>query len=186
VKPVNVDFRLVTATNRDLQQMMSRGEFRTELYYRLSTMSIAIPPLKARTEDIELLVRHFLKTLGHSHLQINQEAMEALIAYNWPGNVRELKNVIERAVSLTDDNVIGLEQLTTDVLQMGCGGEDLYGDSDNFLVDEMARFEKSVLERALRLNKGNMSKTSKKLGISRSTLYEKCGRYRLLKPSPNS
>ena len=64
VKPVNVDFRLVTATNRDLQQMMSRGEFRTDLYYRLSTMSIAIPPLKARTEDIELLVRHFLKTLG--------------------------------------------------------------------------------------------------------------------------
>jgi transcriptional regulator with PAS, ATPase and Fis domain len=183
VKPVNVDFRLVTATNRDLQQMMSRGEFRTDLYYRLSTMSIAVPPLKARTEDIELLVRHFLKTWGHSHLRVNQEAMDALSAYNWPGNVRQLKNVIERAVSLTDDNVIGLEQLTTDVLQMGCGGEYVYGNSDSFLVDEMARFEKSVLERALRLNKGNMSKTSKKLGISRSTLYEKCGRYGLLNPS---
>ncbi len=184
VKPISVDFRLVTATNRDLKQMMSRGEFRADLYYRLNTMSISVPPLKARTGDIELLVRHFLKDLGHSHLEVSQEAMNALITYNWPGNVRELKNVIERAGSLADDNTIGLNQLTTEVLQMGCGGEHLYGKSDRLLVDEMARFEKSVLERVLYLHKGNMSKSSKKLGISRSTLYEKCSRHNLLHSSP--
>lgn len=186
VKPISVDFRLITATNRDLKQMMSRGEFRTDLYYRLSTMSILIPPLKARTGDIELLVQHFLKDLGHSHLEVSQEAMNALLTYNWPGNVRELKNVIERAGSLAGNNTIGLDQLTTEVLQMGCGGEHLYGDSDSLLVDEMARFEKSVLERTLLLHKGNMSKTSKKLGISRSTLYEKCNRHNLLPSSPRS
>lgn len=186
VKPISVDFRLITATNRDLKLMMSRGDFRADLYYRLSTMSIVIPLLKARTGDIELLVRHFLKDLGLSHMRVTPEAMNALTTYNWPGNVRELKNVIERAGSLAGENIIGLDQLTTEVLQMGCSREHLYEESDSFLVDEMARFEKTILERTLLLYKGNMSKSSKKLGISRSTLYEKCRRHDLLSSSPKT
>ncbi len=182
VKPQKVDFRLVAATNRDLKEMMGRGEFRDDLYYRLSTMSVDIPPLSKRGGDIELLVKHFLSASDHGDIQISPEAMEALGSYNWPGNVRELKNIVERAVSLSEDNVIGLEQLPAEVLQMGCASEDLFGNSDSLLADEMARFERAVLERAMRLNKGNMSKTAKILGVSRSTLYEKCRKHRLLAP----
>jgi transcriptional regulator with PAS, ATPase and Fis domain len=182
VKPMKVDFRLVAATNRDLKEMMGRGEFRDDLYYRLSTMSVDIPPLSKRSGDIELLVKHFLEVQDQKGMRVSAEAMEALGSYNWPGNVRELKNVIERAVSLSEGNLISLEQLPVEVLQMGCAGEDMSENSDSLLAGEMARFERAVLERAMRLNKGNMSKTAKILGVSRSTLYEKCHKHGLLAP----
>ncbi len=180
VKPVQVDFRLVAATNRDLRGMMRRGEFRDDMYYRLSTMSVEIPPLHQRSQDIPLLVRHFLAALDRPEMEVSPEAMAALGSYTWPGNVRELKNVIERAVSLADEQLIDLEHLPREVLQMGCGDQALSGTSDSLLAEEMARFERGILERALSLNRGNMSKTAKILGISRSTLYEKCRRHGLL------
>ncbi|MBU1274036.1 MAG: sigma 54-interacting transcriptional regulator [Proteobacteria bacterium] len=179
VKPVAVDFRLVAATNRDLKEMMRRGEFRDDLYYRLSTMAVGIPPLSQRGGDIEVLVRHFLLAMDHPELPVNPQAMDALKSYSWPGNVRELKNVIERAVSLSEGKEIGLEQLPREVLHLGAEDSQVYEDSDSPLVEQMARFEKRALERALRLNLGNMTKTAKMLGISRSTLYEKCRRFDL-------
>lgn len=182
IKPVHVDFRLVTATNRNLKQMMEQEKFRADLYYRLSTMSIAVPPLKDRSGDVELLVRHFLNSLGHSTIRVSPGAMDAMNAYNWPGNVRELKNVIERAVSLAENRVIHPEHLTPDVLQVGYRNNHVYENPNSFLGDQVAEFEANVLKKALIINKGNMSKTSKKLGISRSTLYEKCKRYGLLTP----
>ena len=122
VKPVSVDFRLVAATNRDLKEMMRRGEFRDDLYYRLSTMAVETPPLSQRSEDIKLLVRHFLTAMDHPELPVSPPAMEALLTYGWPGNVRELKNVIERAVSLSEGREIGLEQLPREVLAAGARG----------------------------------------------------------------
>lgn len=179
VKPVQVDFRLVAVTNRDLLEMMRRGEFRNDLYYRLSTLSVKIPPLKKRREDIGLLVGHFLSAMGHPELQIKPDVMERLTSYHWPGNVRELKNVIERAVSLQEGGVIGLEQLPGEVMQMGLGGGQAFGIGDSPLAEEIARFEKTILERTMRLNRGNMTKSAKMLGISRSSLYEKCHRHKL-------
>lgn len=180
VKPQKVDFRLVAATNRDLKGMMDRSEFRDDLYYRLSTMSVNIPPLSKRDGDISLLARHFLSSIDHPELRFSPQALVALNSYGWPGNVRELKNVIERAVSLTDGGVIGLEQLPAELLKVDRGPQQVSGLSDSLLVDEMAWYEKTVLERSLGLNKGNMSKTAKILGISRSTLYDKCRRHGIL------
>lgn len=180
VKPVPVDFRLVAATNRDLKEMMARGEFRDDLYYRLSTMTVRIPPLCEREGDLVLLADHFLRVLEHPDMRISAEVMDIFSSYSWPGNVRELKNVIERAVSLADKNLIEAAHLPRELLRDGNAQERVLGKPDTLLSDEMARHEKAVLERALGLNQSNMSKTSKKLGISRTTLYEKCRRYGLL------
>ena len=177
VQPLLVDFRLVAATNRDLQKMMRQGKFRDDLYYRLNTLALDIPPLAKRPGDINLLVDHFLNVSGREKISVSDETRQVLNAHSWPGNVRELKNVIERAVSLTSGNLIEPEQLPPEVFNDCSDNLQVYGISDNPLADEMARFEKSLLERALSVNDGVMSKTAKKLGISRSTLYEKCRKY---------
>jgi transcriptional regulator with PAS, ATPase and Fis domain len=183
IQPIHVDFRLVAATNRDLQEMMRHGKFRDDLYYRLSTMSVVMPPLTERTGDIDLLVKHFLAAMDRREIQVSKEAKEFLNAYNWPGNVRELKNVLERAVSLADHGVINPEHLPA-VMRKDCVETGrAYDFSDTRLADELARFEKALLERAISNNDGVMSKTSKKLGISRSTLYEKCRKHGILAPS---
>ncbi len=181
-----VDFRLVAATNRDLREMMRHGKFRDDLYYRLSTMSVEIPSLNKRTGDIDLLVKHFLSVLDRSETQVSPEARKVLNTYNWPGNVRQLRNVIERAVSLAEKGVIEPEHLPAEIDQDCIDSDRLYGFSDTSLADEMARFEKALLERALSMNNGVMSKTAKKLNISRSTLYEKCRKHGVMSHSPKS
>ncbi len=185
-RPMPVDFRLVAATNRDLREMMRHGKFRDDLYYRLSTMSVEIPSLNKRTGDIDLLVKHFLSVLDRSETQVSPEARKVLNTYNWPGNVRQLRNVIERAVSLAEKGVIEPEHLPAEIDQDCIDSDRLYGFSDTSLADEMARFEKALLERALSMNNGVMSKTAKKLNISRSTLYEKCRKHGVMSHSPKS
>jgi len=144
VKAMDVDFRLVAATNKGLREMIHRNEFREDVFYRLNkglremihrnefredvfyrlnTMTVEIPALSERTDDISGLVHFFLKSSGNGHMEVSEAVIQMLECYSWPGNVRELKNVVAQA---------------------------------------------------LRLNNGNMSKTAKLLGISRSTLYEKC------------
>ncbi len=179
VKSVQVDFRLVAATNRNLKEMMSRGEFREDLYYRLCTMTVEIPPLSQRCEDIAPLVEHFLKALDRPGARLSPRAIEALETYSWPGNVRELKNILERALSLADGSVIDLEHLPAEVFNIYQAEMSLSDLSDSSLSAEMARYEKMILGRALGLSQGNMSKAAKILGISRSTLYEKCRKYGL-------
>lgn len=180
VQPVQIDFRLVAATNRDLKAMMRQGQFRDDLFYRLSTMSIEIPPLMKRVEDIGPLVEHFLRSLDRPSMRLSLAARQTLEKYAWPGNVRELKNVLERALSLSEGEVIDLEHLPPEVLRNNLPRSQVSGISDNGLAEELARCEASILEQTLRLNQGNMSKTAKILGISRSTLYEKCRRYQML------
>lgn len=180
VKSVKVDFRLVAATNRDLAEMMSQGNFRDDLYYRLSTLAVRIPPLSHRTGDIPLLVEHFLSALDRPEMKLTTEAKAALEANDWPGNVRELKNVIERAVSLAEGRRMDIQHLPPEALQLGGRDSDLSGKPDTLLAQEMARHERQVMENALRLTRGNMSKACKLLGISRTTLYEKCKRHNLL------
>jgi len=179
VRAIHVDFRLVAATNRDLPDMIKKRRFRADLYYRLNTMTVTVPPLKERAEDIPLLVARFLKDLDSSEKHMSTEAMSALMQYHWPGNVRELKNMVERAVSLVEGKVIDLEQLPCEVLQEECKPVGVSGHPDTFLSDELAIFEKTLIVERLAYNKGNMSKTSKSLGISRSTLYEKCNKHNI-------
>lgn len=177
VKPKTVDFRLIAATNRNLSEMMARGDFREDLYYRLNAMTVSIPHLSERTDDLPILVRHFLAGSDKSHIQLTDEAMSLLKAYKWPGNVRELKNVIDRALSLADGDTIEPGHLPFELPTEAGRDEGLSENPYTPLAEELARCEKRTIIRTLNRTKGNMSKTAKILGVSRSTLYEKCRRH---------
>jgi transcriptional regulator with PAS, ATPase and Fis domain len=179
VKPMQVDFRLVAATNRDLKDMMNRGEFREDLYYRLSAMILNIPTLSERVDDIPVLVQHFLNSADHPEVKVSPEALTALKSYDWPGNIRELKNTVDRALSLAESAHIELEHLPSEVMGSKCGLPEMSGYSHTFLVDELARYEREILCKTLALTGGNMSRAAKRLGISRSTLYEKCRKFQV-------
>jgi len=180
LKPVEVDFRLIAATNKDLRGMMSRNEFREELFYRLNTMTISVPPLSERKGDIPLLLTHFLNAMGKPKIRCTAGAMDILQRYPWPGNVRELKNVIERAVSLIDGNTIDVEHLPSEIIILQCDIRQTSNKTGRLLSKELYRCEHHILVEALKLSKGNMSKTARFLGISRSAFYEKCKKHNLL------
>ncbi|MBW1998119.1 MAG: sigma 54-interacting transcriptional regulator [Deltaproteobacteria bacterium] len=180
LKQIEVDFRLVAATNKDLTRLISRGEFREELFYRLNTMTVHVPKLSERKEDIPLLVDHFLASLGKPEYRCTPAAIKALQKYAWPGNVREFKNVIERAVSLTDTGTLDLEHFPSEIVTFSCRSPGPPGDGEKLLVRELSRCEHDLIKEALKLTEGNMSKASRILGISRSTLYEKCKKHNLV------
>ncbi len=180
LKQIEVDFRLIAATNKDLDQMIKRGEFREELYYRLNTMTVYVPKLLERKEDIQILVKHFLNSHGKPELTCTPAAMNILENYSWPGNVRQLKNVIERAITLTDGTKLDVEHLPKEIMTISCKSSALENSGDRLLARELARCERDIIRNALELTNGNMSKTSRILGISRSTLYEKCKKHNLL------
>jgi len=181
VKSVDVDFRLVAATNKNLKELISRNKFREDLYYRLNTMTVFIPPLSKRINDIPLLIEHLLNTLERPEMKVTERAMKRLQRYPWPGNVRELKNAVERAVSLTESDTIDSGQLPEEITRREPDAEKVFDLSDSTLAEEVVNFEKNVIAKTLALNKGNMAKTSRILGISRSTLYEKCRQHGLLR-----
>lgn len=173
LKTVEVDFRLVAATNRDLRGMIDHGEFREDLFYRLNTMMVEVPPLSERAEDVPPLVKHFLHSTAKPSVRVGEMAMDILQNYSWPGNVRELKNVIERAVSLADADVIDVEHLPYEIRSFKEKCRQTVPVAIKPLAEEMACYEREVLTEALRQTNGNMSRTARLLGISRSTLYEK-------------
>ena len=177
---IKVDVRIISATNKDLEAAMKKGEFREDLYYRISVFPIKLPPLRDRKEDIPLLAAHFLNKYndqeGKEIEGISPEALELLMAYNWPGNVRELENAIERAVVLASDVEIGAKELPAAVRSLG--EKKLY-ESDNTLSSWIEKLEEEALRQALLENEGNISKTAKKLGIGRATIYRKAKKYGL-------
>ncbi len=181
--PKKVDFRLMAATNRDIKAMIREGKFREELYYRLNTMTVNIPPLRERKEDIPVLIRHFLDRLDRHTISCSDGAMEMLMRYHWPGNVRELKNVIERAVSLCKSTAIDTTDLSPEVVS---------GSSINLVCDDesltlplptLSGNEQKLIMTALKKNNWNMAKTAKMLGISRAALYEKARKFRITRPA---
>jgi two-component system response regulator HydG len=175
-KPITVDVRLITATNKHLTEMIKDNLFREDLMFRINTIQIEIPPLRYRTEDIILLTEHFLKLYGKkyekSYLKISVTAIEKLKQYEWPGNVRELQHMIENAVIMADESVIKPEDLhfTTRI----SSGKPL---SDNSL--NLSNVEKLTIKEALFKHKGNINRTAKELGITRKTLYSKIEKYEL-------
>jgi transcriptional regulator with PAS, ATPase and Fis domain len=179
-KPQEIDFRLIAATNRDLRDMMDRGEFRDDLYYRLSAMILRIPSVSQRMGDVPILARNFIKAAGKYGCQVTKEALAVLESYDWPGNVRELKNAIDSALSVVEGDRLDVDHFPPEVLGLSCSTHQVSGNVDSCLSDELARFEKTVLARAIKLTAGNMSKVARILGISRSTLYEKCRKHHLV------
>ncbi len=166
---IPVDLRLVTATNRDLERMVEEGEFRRDLYYRLRVVVVTIPPLRERRTDIALLARHFLEVygerFGRPELQLERDALAALLAHPWHGNVRELENVIQAAVALAPGQTITADDLGLDGLEPEPAGE-----LEQLSLEEV---ERRHVQRVLRSVGGNRAAAARILGIDRSTLYRR-------------
>ncbi len=179
-KTISVDVRLVSATNKNLEELMARGNFRSDLYYRINVVPMTIPPLRKRKEDILLLTKHFLdKHAGPEKKKISPEAMDILVAYDWPGNVRELENIIERIVVLTNVDTLGphdlpptlknnsrVELIKHEVLEGRISFEDAERD-----------FEKDIILEALKKSNYVQTKAADLLGISRRILKYKMDKY---------
>ena len=119
-KPLNVDVRIITATNRDLELEISKGNFREDLYYRINVVPIVLPPLRKRKEDIPILIDHFLVKYNKENstkVKLSQEVMEYILKYDWPGNVRELENCVERMVIMSDNNLATREELPYEIIR---------------------------------------------------------------------
>jgi len=174
-QPIKINIRVISATNRNLEQAIKEEAFREDLYYRLNVITIDLPPLRGRKEDIPLLAQHFLQKFTLANLKkvkgISTEAMEILIEYNWPGNIRELENVMERAVVVSKKDVILPEDFPESMRR------DIHESVTPFRTLE--EFEKIHIKQVLDENDWNISKTSEDLGINRATLYNKIKKYNL-------
>jgi PAS domain S-box-containing protein len=171
VEPVKVDVRIVAATNRELSQLVHEGRFREDLYYRIRVISLNLPSLSQRREDIPLLVDHLVAKLnriqGKEIEGVSEEVMAQLMEYEYPGNVRELENIIEQAFVLCRGRLIELHHLPPELRPSGPSG---YGGGNPMSLQAM---EKLLISEALRRHKGSRSKAAKQLGVNPSTLYRK-------------
>jgi DNA-binding NtrC family response regulator len=172
--PISFDIRLICATNKNLEEMVSRNLFREDLYYRINTIVIEIPPLRDRSEDIILLAEHFLKEYaakyGKYYLKFSSKTLDKLMKYNWPGNVRELRHSVEKAVILCDSDVLIPEDFVISPAVQQINHQE---------PATFAEIEKQAVQTALRNNNGNVLKASKELGLARQTMYNKMQKYNL-------
>ncbi len=191
VRSLRTDVRVVAATNRDLLAEVRKGSFREDLFYRLNVIPIHLPPLRDRTEDIPLLVDHFLAKfndrLDKSVRGVTTEAMAALMSHRWPGNIRELENLMERSVLLADDDMLGAQDLPG--LGAHAFGDVAAPDGDieelglkDYVRVYTARLERARIQRALEQEDGNVTRASRRLGISRKSLQTKMKEYGLRDP----
>lgn len=175
---ISSDFRVIAATNENLEQLVKEGRFREDLFYRLNVFNIQIPPLRERVDDIPLLADYFLKkyttSMNKKITGISQEAMNFMLRYKWPGNVRELENAIERAVVICRTDKIQLEDLPFKI-----SNNLLYNDLEDKSLSEV---EKRHIALVLKENNWNISKSAEDLKIDRVTLYNKIKKYGLHKP----
>ncbi len=172
---IEVDVRIVAATNKNLEELVKRGVFREDLYYRLNVVNIYIPPLRERKDDIPALVDHFIRKYGIENNKkvygISDEAIDILLSYEWPGNVRELENVIQRAVTLSHGPIIRPEDLPDHI----CRKEPSCLSSDELL--SLREVQKRYIIKVLEKTGGNKSRAAEILGINRKTLYRIARRY---------
>jgi len=173
---VSVDVRIIAATNRDLEEQIRKGEFRSDLFYRLNVIALTLPTLRDRKDDIPILARHFLARDGEAGYELSPEAEAALCNYPWPGNVRELENALERATVLTPGRTIPLSALP----------ERVVAPPVRRIVDEVPLnnptlevIERAYIQWVLEAEGGNKSRAAEVLGIDPSTLYRKISRYGL-------
>jgi DNA-binding NtrC family response regulator len=181
-RTIRTDVRVVAATNKDLMQEVEAGRFRLDLYYRLNVITLQLPALRQRREDIPLLVVHFLRKYAEQNNKevsgIQQQALQYLQHYEWPGNVRELENVIERAVVLAKEPIIGLAELPGHFQEK----EFLPAPTDHFVLPlhaTLADIEREAIAQALQHSAGNRQATARSLNIGVATLYRKLKEYHL-------
>ncbi|MDF2502612.1 MULTISPECIES: sigma 54-interacting transcriptional regulator [Clostridium] len=175
-----VDVRIIAATNRNLEEMIKTGDFREDLYYRLNVITIPLPPLKKRKEDINLLVEHFIKKLSlklnkpiHS---IDSESLQYLENYHWPGNIRELENIIERAINMCDNNIIIAKDLPMYITNLVPKNKGLINFKENEELMKLEDYEREIITLAMKKYK-SYNKTGQILGITHRTVSLKCKKY---------
>lgn len=193
VKPKKVDVRIITATNKNLQEMVKQGTFRDDLYYRLNVIPITIPPLRDRKEDIVPLVNNLLEDLNRRNKEqkrISKEVINAFMEYSWPGNIRQLKNVLERMFILSGGDILEYADLPKELLANGKNGlspRDREGKIPGLPVsmpDEIAEIEKSLMREALKQG-GSIRKAAKLLGITPSSLYRRMSKFECFENATN-
>ena len=172
----SIDIKLICATNMDLHKMISENNFRKDLFYRINTVEITLPPLRERVSDIPLLAEYFLniykKKYNKTELELSQQAMEKLQRFHWQGNVRELKHAIEKSVILSENNIL----LPNDFILSGYKQEI---DSLNFNSYNLEETEKNIIKKVLKNCNGNITKAAKELGLTRTSLYRRMEKYNL-------
>ncbi|MFQ5829612.1 MAG: sigma-54-dependent transcriptional regulator [Candidatus Methylomirabilia bacterium] len=184
-EPLKVDVRVIAASNQNLRELIHRGRFRDDLFYRLNVIPIEVPPLRARKEDVPLLVRHFIAVFsaenGKRLKTVSVEALAHFLAYDWAGNVRELRNMVERLVIMSPRDMIDPEDLPPPLRQRG---ETLpaEGAKEKTLREARETFERAYILAELRASDWNMSRTAERLGIERSHLYRKLRAYGIAAP----
>jgi DNA-binding NtrC family response regulator len=173
--PVPFDIRLICATNKDLKEMIARGLFREDLYYRINTIVIELPPLRERGEDVILLAEHFLREYSRKYekyyLKFSSRTIDKLLKHNWPGNVRELRHTVEKAVILCDSDILMPEDFMIPAPDRQLNAEQ---EPATF-----AEIEKKAVRDALARNNGNVLKAARELGLARQTMYNKIEKYKL-------
>jgi transcriptional regulator with PAS, ATPase and Fis domain len=173
--PIDIDIRLISATNADLQDMIEQSHFREDLLYRINTVEIKIPDLAQRKEDIEIIAQHFLsvysRKYGKQGMELAKETIRGLERYTWPGNVRELQHAVERAVIMAEDSVLVRADFSF-----------LTGSSIGKIADDdynLENLEKWAIQNAIDKYRGNISHAAKELGLSRGAIYRRMEKYGL-------
>ncbi|HXE53863.1 MAG TPA: sigma-54 dependent transcriptional regulator [Tepidisphaeraceae bacterium] len=179
-EPIRVDVRLISATNKKLDELVAERHFREDLYFRINGMAIYLPPLRERREDIPLLIHYFIRQTSEKYSKeidgIAPEAQQVLMSYSWPGNVRQLRNVIERMVVLSSGPQLGVESLPPEIRP--AGGQSV-GGMNNLVGISIEQAEKELIRNTLQLVNGNREQAAKILGIGERTLYRKIKEYEL-------
>ncbi|MSN25534.1 MAG: response regulator [Geobacter sp.] len=185
-KPIKLNVRVVSATNNDLEAMVSKGLFREDLFYRLNVIPLHLPPLRDRQQDIMRLAGYFLekycKLMGRPLMTVNRQVLEVLEKYSWPGNVRELENLVERIIALSDGTVISCDDLPAGIVRGKQNSSGVRIDLDETGVDmtaALAEIERTLIIQALKLSGGNRTRASMLLGINRTTMVEKIRRQKI-------
>jgi two-component system response regulator HupR/HoxA len=182
-EPRKVDVRIIAATNKNLKEMIAKGEFREDLYYRINVINIAVPPLRDRKEDIPLLAEYFIekhhKETGLPKKKLSKKLLAKLMEHEWPGNIRELENEIERLIVLAgDDLAIEAELLSERITTVPTDGKKISKYSGR-LKDAIESLERDLISDGLKNSNWNKSKLAKTLGISRASLISKVEKYGL-------
>jgi two-component system, NtrC family, response regulator HydG len=182
--PVKVNVRLISATHRDLADAIAEGKFRQDLYHRLKVVSVKLPPLRERRDDMPLLIDYFLKESATAHGKairaVTPAVRKILLGYSWPGNVRELRNVIESMVVMDADGVLDTDDLTEELQQSASGGKgDGYSGVDTLVGKSLEEIERHYILETLKLTSGNREEASRLLGIGERTLYRKLKEYQI-------
>jgi transcriptional regulator with PAS, ATPase and Fis domain len=177
VRDRQVDIRLIAATHQDLHLLVREKKFRSDLYFRINTIQLTVPSLRDRSEDIPMLSSYLLEKIasdmGRTEIQLSLEAQRALQSYPWPGNIRELRNALERAVLLSEGNMILLQDLRFDI----SSGNEATTEWDNLTLTEL---EHRYIAKVLKEEHGNVERAAKRLDIPRSSLYQKIKRYHIV------